>query len=196
MPFVDKCLKSDLAAVTKEMHVWWDWVGSSLLHTEAKAGAVSGIALSLAFAHACVCPWAPTSSPRKEGWVEHLQAGSRQSHQAVWTRVPLLQVVRSRAVNPISAPGPVSTFPSRLASPFSHPGFPPWSISALPWGSEEPLTVFSLITSDVWLATLFARLCLYSVPGWPRPLGDKKNVCLWIKRSENIVKMYSCDPLM
>lgn len=34
--------------------------------------------------------------------------------------------------------------------------------------------MFSLIMSDVHLATLFVRLCLCSVLGWPHPLGDKK----------------------
>lgn len=154
------------------MHICWDWVGSSLLHTKAKAGAVSGTALSLAFTHAYVCPCAPTSSHSMERMLSETSESSEQA----------------------KPPGSMNTCPSSPpGSPKlgmcllfhldwylrSHtPGSLPDPFLPCPEAAKEPLTVFSLITSDVWLATLFARLCLYSVPGWPRPLGDKKNVCL------------------
>lgn len=40
----------------------------------------------------------------------------------------------------------------------------------------DALTAFSLLISDVQLATLSVRLCLYSLLGRPHPLGDKKCV--------------------
>lgn len=38
------------------MCLWWDWVGSSLLHTQGKAGTTSGTTQSLTIAHASACP--------------------------------------------------------------------------------------------------------------------------------------------
>lgn len=142
MPFVDKYVTLDSESVTDEWDAYLVGRGGfeSPIHTQAKAGAISGTALSLASAPACAWPCAPASS-HSVGKTAEWNIWKQQARQATrqWEHmsVPLLpQVVQGRAVNPISAPWHRSTSPSRLVSQFSHPGFPQWSISALPWGSK------------------------------------------------------------
>lgn len=60
-------------------HVRWDWAGSNLLHTQAKAGAISGTALSLALTHACACARAHTSSHSVERMLSGTSENSEQA---------------------------------------------------------------------------------------------------------------------
>lgn len=53
--------------------------------------------------------------------------------------------------------------------------------------------MFSLIISDMQLATLFVKLCLYPVLDWPHPVGDKK-MCVFESKDQ---KMQSrCTPVI
>jgi hypothetical protein len=132
------------------------------LTTQPKPLVLSKMAFDLAFAHAHACPCYSMKimlSGISEGSSQAKPPGSVNTHPSLSSGCP------GRDSWPLKCTCATLSCTSRL-QPSTHPGFPPWSTRQ----QRSP----TLIISDVWLATVFVRLCPYSVLGWPHPLGDKK----------------------